>query len=550
MNKWLHFQVESTCRRLLNEINRDPVSALYGCFDRRYWSWKLTDFPEATFQRNVAALGWYYRQQPSKIFGQMLVEVIKSGLAFTFKMQHMDGSFDQAFPHEHSFGATGFLLPDLITGFQVIESECNESEKHSFESGLYKAAEFLIKNSEQHDLISNHLAGAVLGLFRAGELFHEEQFSIKGKAILDSILINQSPEGWFPEYGGADPGYQTLCMHYLAQVYKTKPFESLHNALEKSIGFLKYFAHPDGTFGGEYGSRRTEIYYPGGIAMLASEFPEAYSLNQFMLASIKAGNTVTLADIDMGNTAPLLNSSILALESEALFNNSPALPLQEEVLEKEFPQAGIAIRSRENYYLILGASNGGVVKVFDKKTNKLVLDDCGVYGVTEKSVKITTQSTCLDNPMRTGDNFLECESDFYPIKDSYPNSFNYMILRLMNFTVMRIGFLNEVMKKLMVSVLVKNSSKMNISRKRIINLNPQFLEIIDTIRNSGKVRMKSLAQGFKFTAIHMASARYFTSAQTNLPEMQYLDHTSLNKNGTIQIRHLISFADDSPGKKS
>ena len=152
-----------------------------------------------------------------------------------------------------------------------------------------RAADFLIRSSEQHSLISNHLAGAALGLFKAGELFQEKRYSDHGQFLLNSILTNQSTEGWFPEYGGADPGYQTLCMHYLAQIYIIKPSPELKLALGKSLGFLKYFAHPDGTFGGEYGSRRTEIYYPGGIALLASEFPDAASLNRYMLSSIEAG---------------------------------------------------------------------------------------------------------------------------------------------------------------------------------------------------------------------------------------------------------------------
>ena len=114
-------------------------------------------------------------------------------------------------------------------------------------------------------------------------------------------------------------------MHYLAQIYILKPYEELRLALEKSLGFLVCFAHPDGTFGGEYGSRRTEIYYPGGMALLADKFPDAASLHKFMLSSFESRKTVTLADVDMGNTAPLLNSCILALGSETPIKESPAL---------------------------------------------------------------------------------------------------------------------------------------------------------------------------------------------------------------------------------
>ena len=373
-------QAANRCRQLLSEINRDPASSAYGCFDRRYWAWKLTDFPEATFQRNLAALSWYFRQPQPEFQPAYAMEILRSGLEFTFKIQHRDGSFDQAYPHEHSFGATGFLLPDLITAYQAIKQDCGEADRSLFENGLRRAADFLARHSEQHGLISNHLAGAALGLFKAGALFDEKRYAAKAHDLLDFILGKQSGEGWFPEYGGADPGYQTLCMHYLAQIYQLEPSRALKGALERSLAFLKYFAHPDGTFGGEYGSRRTEIYYPGGIALLGGEFQDAASLQHFMLPSIEAGNTVTLADVDMGNTAPLLTSTIIAAECKASKNKAPDLPFQAPLVNQEFPQAGIALRSRQKYYLVLGSSNGGVVKVFDKRSGKLVLDDCGAFG--------------------------------------------------------------------------------------------------------------------------------------------------------------------------
>lgn len=548
MKNSLKEQITNACLHLLSEINRDPTSSSYGCFDRRYWAWKLTDFPEATFQRNLSPLSWYLQQQRSENHGQFIVEIIKSGLEFTFKVQHRDGSFDQAYPHEHSFGATGFLLPDLVTAYQGIRLDCGDSEMQLFEAGLRRAAEFLTRSSEQHGLISNHLAGAAFGLFKSGDLFHENRFTNQAQVLLDLILSNQSQEGWFPEYGGADPGYQTLCMHYLAQIYILKPSEELKKALEKSLDFLKYFAHPDGTFGGEYGSRRTEIYYPGGVALLANEFPDAANLNKFMLASIEAGNTVTLADVDLGNTAPLLTSYILAVDSGTSIKNPRALPFQELVLNKDFLQAGFAVRSRQNYYLILGASNGGVAKVFNKKSGNLVFDDCGVYGVTEKRIKLTTQSTQLDNLLHTSNDSLECRSGFYSIKDSIPNPQNYLLLRLMNLTLMRIGFLNEYVKRLMVRVLVKNNTRINLSRTRILKLNPQSIDISDTFTNSGKVQLKWLSQGFKFTAIHMASARYFAPAQANPPDTQILDHASLNLNGSLQVNHQISLINGNSGR--
>ena len=547
MNIALKEQAISSCLHLLGEINRDPTSSSYGCFDRRYWAWKLTDFPEATFQRNLSGLSWYLHQLRDENQGQFLVEVIKSGLKFTLKVQHPDGSFDQAYPHEHSFGATGFLLPDLINAFLEIRSECGELEIESIAGGLRDAADFLVRSSEQHSLISNHLAGAALGLFKAGELFQENRYFEKARSTLSRILKSQSHEGWFPEYGGADPGYQTLCMHYLAQIYKLEPSAELKLALERSLDFLKYFAHPDGTFGGEYGSRRTEIYYPGGIALMADEFSDAAGLHDFMRTSIEAGNTVALADIDMGNTAPLLNSYILAADQKILKRKISALPFQVNSQNKDFPKAGIAIRSRQNYFLLLGASNGGVLKIFDKQSGRLLLDDCGVFGVTKGGKKITTQSTQIKNLLQTSDDKLECNSSFYPIKDSLPNPLNYLALRLLNLTLMRIGFLNELMKKLMVRLLVKNESNLNLSRTRKIALSRQAVDVTDTFTNPGQVQLQKLSQGFKFTSIHMASARYFTSSQATPSAAQILDHGGLNLKGLLKVSHHISFTKDLSG---
>ena len=98
-------QVHQSCRHLLSEINRDHVMPTYGCFDRRYWAWKLVDFPEATFQRNLANLAWYADNLDDLIDRSLVQDYVIAGLRYTARIQHRNGSFDQAFPFERSFGA-------------------------------------------------------------------------------------------------------------------------------------------------------------------------------------------------------------------------------------------------------------------------------------------------------------------------------------------------------------------------------------------------------------------------------------------------------------
>ena len=537
-------QVLKACRRLLSEINRDPATPTCGCFDRRYWAWKLVDFPEATFQRNLAALAWQLQQPEAQDERAFLTLTIQSGLLYTASIQHRNGSFDQAYPYEASYGATAFLLPDLLDAYQAIKDSCADVQQMTIEAMLFRASDFLNKHAELHGTISNHLAGAALALRKAGQFFDRPEFTRKSGEIVDYILAKQSPEGWYVEYGGADPGYQTLCMYYLAQVYRLledeNEKEKLHASLKVSLDFLQYFVHPDGTFGGEYGSRRTEVYYPGGIALLSDEFPQAAAMSARMRTSIEQGQTVTLADIDIGNSAPLLNNTIQALAFHKPKDLS-LLPCQQESFEKDFPGAGILLRGTPRYYCVVGVSTGGVVKLFDKKKARLALDDCGLLGITSRGLGISTQMAHKDQDFQEQGNQVEIWGGFYPIKSSLPTPASFLLLRLLNLTVMRIGFLNELVKKLLVGLLISGGGKTPLKRTRVLDFQPERIRITDHIERTGRIRLKRLVYGGKFSSIHMASARYFEPAHFTVQHFEELDVDELNRSGILEIKKDISF---------
>lgn len=536
-------QVSQSCRHLLSEINRDPASSTYGCFDRRYWAWKMVDFPEATFQRNLANLAWYSENEVNLPNRQMIKDAVIAGLRYTAHIQHRDGSFDQAYPNERSFGATGFLLPDLIKAYVNTSERCSHEDKELIESMLRRASDFLCRNNEQHGLISNHLAGAALGLRLSFDLFQEQKYKDKYEQLVAFILKNQSSEGWFPEYGGADPGYQTLCMHYLSQIYRLAPSQELKNGLQSSLDFLQFFIHPDGSFGGEYGSRRTEIYYPGGIALLADEFPLAASIDRFMRDSIEEQTTVSLVDIDMGNIAPLLSSSIQALEN--IYHTRPAgkLPFESERVIKEFKKAGIILVGNPCYYSILSASNGGVLKIFNKKTRRLIEDDCGALAETSNGLLISTQSTKMNRLFSFERLIYKGKSNFSVVNYQKSTPFNYLILRLLNLSVMRIRFFNEIIKKFMVSWLIRTDNRIPLVRERKIVFRGHQVSIHDQYILLGKLRLKSISHAGKFNSIHMASSRYF-SGWTIDGHLQPLDHLTLIQNGRLDISRTLEFSQE------
>jgi hypothetical protein len=509
----LEQQINIALRRLLSEQNRDVCAPAFGCFDRRFWAWKLVDFPEATFQRNVYPLAWNLHKPSSEhICDQAAVrESVVAGLRFSFQIQHRDGSFDQAFPNEHSYGATAFLLQPLLESYKVVKSSINNQDQSQFEDGLFRAARFLCTKSETHGRITNHIAGAALSLLLAGTYFQESIFLDYGHKLINGILESQHPEGWFPEYDGADPGYQTLCLYYLAQAYRLDPNPVFKSSLERAVGFLSWFVHPDGSFGGEYGSRRTSVYYPGGIALLANEIPLAAAMTSRMMTSISQGHTVTLQDIDMGNLAPLLQSTLLALDVVSRNNEQllATLPCDQQSACIDFQGAGLSIRSTNRYYAVIGIANGGVVKVFQKQSGALLYDDSGYSGKLLNGRFISTQMTNMDRPHKTDKDFISIEATFYEMLRSMPTPFQFTLLRILNLTLMRSIWIGNLIKALLVNLLIQGERRVPLRLERAIKFEDASIEIIDKIVSESKLNLQHLGCGIPFTSIHMASARYF-----------------------------------------
>ncbi len=534
----------SACQRLLNEQDRDPHSLTFGCFDRRYWGWKLVDYAESTFQRSVYPLAWWL-EHDAALAGearQVLSSCVSAGLSFAVKIQHRDGSFDQAFPHEHSFGATAFLLHPLIYAFRVVKEQLSASEARKIEATLRRAADFLCNYQETHGFISNHLAGAVLSLSCASDFWGEPAYAQSARDLLALILDHQSSEGWFLEYDGADPGYQTLCMYYLAQVRRIYPSdECLHRALDKSVEFLSFFIHPDGTFAGEYGSRRTAVYYPGGLALLSSESDLARSMTCFMQAALLVGRTLTPAHVDIGNLAPLLSNYTLLLESEVDGTLLPKLPCEKRDVVQDFAQAGLHIRSTDRYYAILGSANGGVLKVFNRPEKKLLWNDGGYVGLQGRKTLVTTQMTRVQAICDVSPQQISMEVPFYEMPHTQPGPFQFTALRILNITVMRNIFLGNLIKAFLVNLLMRSKRRIPLLLARKVRFGPDQIEIQDMIRLLGKVDLRRLEYGRPFVSIHMASARYFENFDTaasalhgvDLPVDQLLQDGVLEQRVTI-----------------
>lgn len=530
--------------RILGLENRDFSSRTYGCFDRSYWAWKFKDFPDATMQRAVYPLSliWKTKFNGNIYFNnRKFGDWIKSGIMFWAKIQKNNGSFDQAFPNEFSFGATAFTVYPVIESFSILSGFFSADEKKIIKDAVRKAADFLCNNIEAHGFISNHLSGAALSLYKSGCFLNEEKYKVRAKAVTDLIISNQSNEGWYKEYEGPDPGYETLGISYLARYYSETKDKNVFKSLKKAIDFLSYFLHPDGTIGGEYGSRNTEILYPAGFEIIKNEIPLAFAISKKMAKSILSESTISLKSLDKENLIALAVNYADAYGNSG-YGQDVELPFGKSKTKNFFSDSKIFVFGNNKYYAICSGLKGGLIKVFDREKKKLVLDDCGYIGENSNGKMATTQIFNPQARVVLNNNSLTVETEFISVLGGAISPFKMVILRLLNITLFNSVFFGNLIKKMMTNALILKKLKTSAKLKREIIFKDNSIKIKDVIQKNSDLKFDWLVAGKKFSAIHMGSANYFCLAQLlKTDDFKEIDLAELNRNNKIVLDNEFVF---------
>lgn len=538
-------QVKKQLSRLISLEDREPFSNTYGCFDRTYWGWKFTDFAGARYQEAVYALAHLYKQPIDGISfaeHEKILQWTKAGLEFWRNLQHTDGSFDEAYPMERSLAATSFTCFYLGEAYLMLLDDLSDLEKEPLHQTFLKAGIWLSQNHEKHGTLSNHLAAAATALQVIYKITGDPRFEQRSKYFLERIYSCQSHEGWYEEYGGADIGYQTHTTFYLSRLWQHTNDEKVLESLKKSIQFLKYFVHPDGTIGGEYGSRNTEFYLPAGFEILATACPEAALIAKFMHQPINDQIGVGLASMDAQNFMPLLNNYLFAADHfENLEPINGRLPFQEEG-EWEFPDAGLVVKTNSHYYAIFAPSKGGVLRIYDCKKRKLFLNHCGYWTVLENGKVASNQALNRSGKIyREGNKFITV-APFQKIKQKTFSPFLFIIFRLFSLTFGRAKSIAYWLKNLLVKTLVKGYQSVPIKLTRKVNFSDKEISLADQIEITGNISLKTLEPEARFSTIHMGSSRYFSCQEMDskpIDKENLLE--AIKKNRLVNIEQNFKF---------
>jgi len=522
--------------RALGDQDRDPASPTCGCFDRRYWAWKLVDFPEATFQRHVYPLAMLVQDPSSRFHNRAdVIESIAAGLRFAVKIQHRNGSFDQAFPFEQSWGATAFLLQPLLAALECVRPAVGGDGDRIAER-LSASAAFLRQARERHGRITNHLAGGAYSLYAASRVLGDAASASAARELVADIVASQSQEGWFPEYGGADPGYQTLCLQYLAEIDLVDRTPELTRAMERALEFLQWFVHPDGTLGGLYGSRRTRIAYPAGFVLLSSRFQMAGAIAHALLAAAADERSITVQTVDAGNLAPLLSSLVRALSVQVDCSSVPKLPRERESAAVDFYGAGLHVRSTLRYYAVVGSRNGGTLTVFDRASGHCTRDDGGYVGELGDRRQVTSQVTAQHGVQAERES-VTVDATFAELSHPVPAPSRFVLLRLLNLTAMRSLAIGNAIKRMLVARLIAPQTAVRLRVRRRFGFGEERVSIDDRFENPDRLSVTSLRGGRPFVSIHMASAGYYSGSMLEsapAPAAVEIDAASLSRDGSAE----------------
>jgi hypothetical protein len=483
----------------------DETHDSYGIGDRYHWSWGLIDFGNATFQGAAHGLARLLTNRclPEYISETSIVNRIDAMFHGADFLRRNDGSLEEAFPYEGSFCVTALVAFDLLSAVELLDDKLDANSRTRYINIVRPMISFLLYADETHAFISNHLATAAAALYK-WHLLTGENSETRAQQILDLILQNQSNEGWFREYEGADPGYQTLCLYYLADIHRMRPDLGLIKPLRNSIQFLSHFAHPDGSFGGLYGSRNTRFYYPAGIEYLSPEIPEAASLSHFMRNSIEMQKVVTLSVMDDSNLIPMFNAYCWAMVCSKTDMDTSKLPCEiKKPLRQYWPEAGLLLDRGDNFYTIVSTHKGGVT--YHYKDNELVILDAGIIARDTRGKLYSTQAFEINNNIQLDEKKVVIHTGFQLVKHRLPKPSQFLALRVMNLTIMRLRWLRERVKQLLVKMLITGKSTPIGYNTRCIHLGYN-LTITDKMDADKLTRMHPSSP---FVAIHMASQGYW-----------------------------------------
>ncbi len=509
--------------RVLTQIDRDLDSPTYGCCDRNYWHYKIRDFSSAILQQSGLVLAKLYQIDfpgNSLFQNQHAFDIAVATLDFWRKIQLADGSFNEYYPHEHGFPPTAFSF----------YSACEIYRGLGLENPVYlkafsKTAKYLSDHIESQ--ASNQEMASITALYSYFLIGKNQEIEKAVKRKLQRFLATQSTEGWFPEYDGADFGYQSVCLDMLAEYFHLSRDERVLEPMERIAAFLKWFVQPDATIGGEYGARNTTYFLPFGLELLASRGnADAIAMRSVIFKNCDQPDYFQHAIDDRYFTHYVLHSFVRAFEIPmGKVKTETSLPYQEPG-NRYFSESGLLSKTEKKYFAIYSLKKG-CVKVF--RGMNMIFSDFGYRIDLGKNTIAATNWLDKENQYSfdENENCAITKGRFTKVRVRTSSPISHIGLRLASSLLGNhlIGFL----KKKMIFI----DSHIEVWFERTISFQENSIVIKDKIHSLENVTIKSAPS---FSLRHVASSKFFSAGDLAERKLVLLENI---KNAMIEINYDI-----------
>jgi len=488
--------------KILTLQDRNPHSPTYGCFDRNYWQYKIIDFPSGMAQEFVypLALAWATDCPGNPYYGQAAVrEWAIAGMRFAARSAHGDGSCDDYFPFERAAGAAAFSLLAGIDSYRLLGLRDAELEAFFARRGAWLAGH------RESGRLSNHEALIALDLALLEDLSGDDRWRAPFEDRLARVLSWQDEEGWFHEYEGCDPGYLTLTISALARIHDMRPRDDLRQALERAVTFAAAFIHPDGTFGGEYGSRNTYNFFPHGFELVGRWMPTALAINDRFLDALAAGRGACFADDHI--VGHHCWNYLLAWRDFAAERPAPGV-LEVADGRRHFANAGLIVERRGDTVLFLALYKGGVFKFF--RAGRLVAGD------TQISFRLKDGRNAVAHlagayQTRLDDDEIEIRGEFAWAKQPRMTVAKLIVLRLLMVTVGR--FHPDGVRRILQRLLITGRRTAPFAFVRRLTWRDGQWVVRDEVTTADWGEVAAAGIGGDQTSIHVVMSRTYQAGQ-------------------------------------
>ncbi len=499
---WYTFEAIRSIPKIIQMIDRNIYSETYGCFDREFWHYKVSDFPCGMSQEFCLPLALVYEHNyPQNPFykKERLKELVNASINFSISSSHTDGSCDDYFPYEKALGAAVF------SGYAMSESYIVLSlNDKKFIDFFERRADWLINNNETGQL-SNHQALAALFLYNVFLLTNKKKYKLASDFHKEILFSWQdSNEGWYQEYEGADPGYHTFTISSLAKLYKKSKDNRILDSLHKAVDFAYYFMHPDGSYGGEYGSRNTYHFYPYGFEFLAKINDKANHICKMHLTKSLPNRKRYFNEDDrmfVHYVYDWLQSWLENKSTNKAFSS-------ESKFFKYMPNCNLLINKNQKMYSVLALNKGGVTKVFNE--DKCIYSDTGPILLDSQSRVYVSHIIDSENKifLDKKNRYVRIVGYFHQRKTRVSSPIKQILFRLFNLSVGKIN--PHLVRSMLQSLLITGKNRVPIIFDRTIIIGSDKIKIITKIINkSSDIKINQVKISSDSTSIYVAQSNVY-----------------------------------------